>query len=135
MKTKKTVLIVEDEKPVIYALKLKLKNLGHNLVLCFDGDDAVNYLKKNTPDLILLDLLLPKINGFKILEFLKKEKKNIPVVVLSNLSQDEAIKQAKELGVVDYFIKADTHIDDIMKYVDSCLDKKEGSVHFTSNAS
>ena len=89
-------------------LNLKFHNIGFNAQMVHDGKEALDILKKNHFDLILLDLLLPKVDGFEILKKLKKMKINTPVIVSSNLSEKNFIDEAKKLGAVDYFIKAET---------------------------
>ena len=120
-KSKKTILIVEDEKAMAYALKMKLKKTNQDLLMAFDGEEAIKLINDGKPDLILLDLLLPKIDGFQVLEYIHKQGITVPVIVLSNLSKEDAIKKANDLGVVDYFIKSDTPIDEIVTYVERCL--------------
>ncbi|GBE17034.1 sporulation initiation phosphotransferase F [bacterium BMS3Abin15] len=104
----KKILIIEDEGPIARMLNLKFHNIGFNAQMVHDGKEALDILKKNHFDLILLDLLLPKVDGFEILKKLKKMKINTPVIVSSNLSEKNFIDEAKKLGAVDYFIKAET---------------------------
>lgn len=104
----KKILIIEDEKPMANALKLKLKKNGFDVTVAFNGEDGLSFLKKESFDLILLDLIMPKIDGFKVLENLQIQKSSIPVIVLSNLGQDEDKKRAEMLGAKGYFIKSNT---------------------------
>jgi len=115
MKEKKTILIVEDDFYFVKAYSLKLEKEGVNVASVGDGEAATEFLKKNKkPDMIILDLMLPKKNGFEVLKEIKSnnEWKNIPLVILSNLGQEEDIKKGKEMGALDYIVKADTSIEE-----------------------
>lgn len=113
----KKILIAEDEKPMANALSLKLTSAGFETTLVYDGESAVS-AAKNTPfDLIILDLVMPKKDGFFVLAELRKLMIATPVIVSSNLSQEEDIKRAKELGARDYFIKSDTTLAQIVEKV------------------
>jgi len=113
------ILIVEDEEVLSRVMSEKLKNGGYKTEIANDGAEALLMAKKFKPDLILLDLLLPKKNGFEVLRDLKKDGslKDIPVIVLSNLDQDEDIKQAMTSGAVDYFVKSQHPINEIIEKV------------------
>ncbi|MHB1118367.1 MAG: response regulator, partial [Minisyncoccota bacterium] len=102
------VLVVEDEEFLVRALKDNLESEGYDVAVAMDGEAAFDELAKRKPDLILLDLLLPKKNGFDVLKEIKEhlEWKLVPVVVLSNLGEDSEIKRALELGANDYFVKS-----------------------------
>lgn len=113
----KRILIVEDEKPMAHALSLKLRSVGFKITLVYDGESAIFAARKSKFDLIILDLVLPKKNGFSILKTLKKLKITTPVIISSNLSQREDVDRARELGARDYFIKSDTTLTEIVKKV------------------
>lgn len=115
--TAKRILIAEDEKPMANALGLKLRSAGFETTLVYDGESAVSATRESPFDLILLDLVMPKKDGFYVLEELKKSKITTPVIVSSNLSQEEDIKRARELGAKDYFIKSDTTLAQIVEKV------------------
>jgi len=114
---KKKVLVAEDEKPMAKALELKLNNSGFTAKAVFDGEEAVEELEKNDYDLLLLDLMMPRRDGFGVLEWLKEKKKKLPVIVSTNLSQETDIAKAKGLGAVDYFVKSDTPIAEVLERV------------------
>ena len=114
---KKKILIFEDEKPMAHALELKLKHAGFDAKAVFNGEDGIKLLQKEKFSLILLDLIMPKMNGFAVLEALKAQKIETPVIVLSNLSQEEDEKRAKALGVKEFFIKSNTPIVKIVERV------------------
>ncbi len=120
---KKKILVIEDEKPMARALELKLTHAGFAVKAVFNGEDGVELLQKETYALILLDLIMPKMDGFTVLETLKKEKIQIPVMVLSNLSQEDDEKRAKALGAKEFFIKSNTPIATIVEKVSQFLNK------------
>lgn len=118
----KKILIAEDEKPMANALVLKLRSVGFDTTLVYDGESAVTTIQRYQFDLIILDLIMPRKDGFFVLEELKKLKITTPVIVSSNLSQSEDVKRAKELGARSYFIKSDTPLAEIVKQVKSVFD-------------
>ncbi|HBH71305.1 MAG: Response regulator receiver protein [Parcubacteria group bacterium GW2011_GWC1_42_11] len=113
------VLVVEDEDFLVRALKDNLVSEGHSVSVATDGEMAFDELKKKKPSLILLDLLLPKKNGFDVLRDIRSnpEWQHIPVVILSNLGEDSEIKRALELGANDYFVKSQHPIQEVMEKV------------------
>lgn len=117
----KKILIVEDEKPLARALELKLQSSGFTTVVVFDGEAALAALQDGNTSLILLDLILPKLDGFGLLAKLKEQGIKIPVIVLSNLGQQEDINKAKTLGAIDYFVKSDTTLVSLIEQVKRIL--------------
>lgn len=116
-----TVLVAEDEKPLSRALELKLTNQGYNVLVAFDGEEAVEKLKNNKVDLAILDIVMPKLDGFGVLTKIKELKIKVHSVVISNLSQDEDKAKAMGLGASEYFIKSDIPISDIVSYINKTL--------------
>lgn len=121
METKKKILIIEDEKPMAKALELKLNNSGFIATAVFNGQEGMNLIEKNKFDLILIDLVMPVMDGFTFLTEMKNKKIDIPVIVLSNLSQEEDASKAKNLGARDFFIKSNTPIAQIVTSVQKQL--------------
>jgi len=119
---KGTILVAEDEKPLSRALELKLTNQGYTVLTAFDGEDAVEKLKNNKVDLAILDIVMPKLDGFGVLAKIKELKLKVFSVVISNLSQDEDKKKAMDLGASQYFIKSDIPISDIVSFITKTLD-------------
>lgn len=119
--TAKKILIAEDEKPMANALSLKLQSAGFETHVVNDGESAISAVQASPYDLILLDLVMPKKDGFFVLEELRKLKIVTPVIVSSNLSQEEDIRRAKELGAQDYFIKSDTTLAEIVEKAQKAL--------------
>lgn len=117
----KKILIAEDEKPMANALGLKLRSAGFETTLVYDGESAISVLRESQFDLMLLDLVMPKKDGFFVLAELKKLNIAVPVIVSSNLSQEEDIKRARELGARDYFIKSDTSLSQVVEKVKQAL--------------
>lgn len=108
MTDQKKILIVEDEQSLLDMYTMKLEKEGYNVVGAKDGLEGVEKAKQEKPDLILMDVMLPKIDGFRALEEIKRENelKDTPVIMLTNLGQDEDIKKGKEHGALDYLVKA-----------------------------
>ncbi len=123
-KKQKHILIVEDEIFLSNLLKLNLEKEGFEVTQVFDGKNVTKELLIGKKiDLILLDLILPDKNGFVLLEEIKKDPmlSKIPVVILSNLGQEEDILRGKKLGVKDYFVKAKESVESIVKKVKNIL--------------
>jgi len=120
MKNKqKTILVVDDEKPMAHALEMKLTKAGFSVELAEDGDEALQMLEKTSYDLTLMDIMMPKLNGFGVLERMKEKGISSPVFMMSNLGQSEDISKAKGLGAAEYFIKSDTPIGTIVDRIKS----------------
>jgi len=113
----KKILIVEDEKPMARALELKLNHSGFESTIASDGEIALDNLKKQKFDLVLLDLMIPKIDGFGVLKAMKDNKDKTPVIVASNLGQEDDAQKAKSMGAKWYFVKSDTPINKIVDYI------------------
>lgn len=117
--TLKRILITEDEKPMGRALQIKFEKNGFSVTNASDGEEALAFLEKETFDVILLDLIMPKINGFKVLETLKDQGIKTPVCVMTNLSQEEDKEKATKLGARDFFVKSDIAAAEIVERVKS----------------
>lgn len=118
----KKILVVEDEKPIAKAMELKLNSSGFEAKVAFNGKEALEALKKEQFDLVILDLIMPEMDGFTTLAEIKKKNIKTKVIVSSNLSQEEDFKKAKQLGAVDFFIKSDTPISEIVENIKKYLD-------------
>jgi DNA-binding response OmpR family regulator len=123
--TNTNILIAEDEKALASALAEKLSRENYTTTVVANGEEALVALKKKKFDLVLLDLVMPQKNGFEVLEELKEdsELRVVPVIILSNLGEDENIKKALRLGAVDYFVKADHPIAEVVEKVKEQLMK------------
>jgi DNA-binding response OmpR family regulator len=104
----KKILIIEDDKFLRELISRKLTDDGFDTVGAVDGEDGVKKVKEEKPDLVLLDLILPSIDGFEVLSRIKKDPEvaSIPVIILSNLGQKEEVEKGLNLGAADYLIKA-----------------------------
>lgn len=126
MAGKATVLVVEDEEILLTALKEELTMGGYQAEGAADGVEGLEKAKSLKPGLILLDLLMPKMDGMEVLQKLKAdgETRDIPVVILTNLSDYEKISEALSLGAMDYLVKANYKLEDLLEKVKTVLSRK-----------
>ncbi len=117
----KSILIIEDEKPIARALELKLTHAGFQAQTAFNGEEGIAFLEKENFDLVLSDLVMPKLDGFGVLEHMKKKGIKTPVIIQTNLNQAEDEKHAKELGAKEFFIKSNTPIAEIVDHIKNFL--------------
>jgi len=122
----KKILIIEDEKILAEMYKDKFEEAGHQADLVFSSEQALDYLKKEKPDLILLDILLPRENGIYFLKRLKEigEGSKIPVIAFSNYDEPKTKKEALELGAKAYLIKTQYTPKEIVEEIEKILKKK-----------
>lgn len=113
----KRILIAEDEKAIAKALELKLKHEGFGVKSASNGKETIDILLKEKFDLILLDLMMPKLDGFGVLEELKNRQNKTPIIVVSNLGQEEDKKRVKILGAIDFLVKSDTPVAEIVNKI------------------
>ena len=106
--SKKNILVIEDDKFLRELIIQKLLKEGYDVSEAVDGEQGIKKIKEEKPGLVLLDLILPGIDGFEVLSQMKKEPdlSSIPVIILSNLGQKEDVERGLKLGAVDYLIKA-----------------------------
>lgn len=126
---KKVILVVEDEISLSQILSSRLKRAGFDVIQAYNGEEALKILRQKKPGLILLDLILPgKFDGFEVLETMQSDPtlQSSPVVIVSNLGQESDIQRGEQLGVVGYFVKAKTSIDDLVAKIKSILDARQG---------
>jgi len=121
--SKKIILIVEDDEVLMRALYLLFHKGKFTIASAGDGETALKMTERLKPDIVLLDLLMPKMNGFDYLKNAKANTtlKDIPVIVLSNLGDKDDIEKAKALGAEDYFIKSDTDLSVLFDKVNKKL--------------
>jgi len=121
----KKILIIEDDKYFLNILLKKLEKEGFSVISASEGISGIRKLKEEKPDLIILDLVLPGIDGFEILKRAKQnpETKKIPIIILSNLGQEQEVEKGLSLGASDFLIKAHFTpkmvIEKIKKYLSS----------------
>jgi DNA-binding response OmpR family regulator len=116
MEGKHTILIVEDEKPLVRVLKLKLEEAGFEVQTAYNGKKALQSMQQDPADAVLLDLVMPEMDGFAVLGEMKRSWSGVPVIVMSNLDQPEDIAKAKSLGAKDFLIKTDVSVAEIVSY-------------------
>ncbi|HYC79785.1 MAG TPA: response regulator, partial [Candidatus Binatia bacterium] len=125
-KAEKLILIVEDEDALAEVLADALETEGYKVQVCDNGEDGLKVALEKNPDLILLDMLMPKKNGMTMLTELRKSQKPpiSPVIFFTNLNQLDKIASAVEEGAEGYMIKAETSLEEIVKKVDEFFEKK-----------
>jgi len=122
--TEKKILIVDDEADIVETLKFLIESEGINCITAFDGEEALNKTKKEDPDLIILDVMLPKINGYKVCRLLKFDAKykDIPILMVTARSQEEDKIIGSETGADEYITKP-FNIEDLISTIKKYLDK------------
>lgn len=113
------ILIIEDDKFLRELIVRKLSQENFDIIEAIDGEEGIKKIKETTPDLLLLDLILPGIDGFEVLSKIKEDPAtaSIPVVILSNLGQREDVERGLKLGAVDYLVKAHFTPNEIIEKV------------------
>jgi len=113
------ILITEDEPALARTLLLKLEHVGFSVTLAHNGQEALDLIQKGKFDLIVLDLIMPVMDGWEVLAKCHERGITTPIIVASNLGQESDIAKAKELGAVDYLIKSNTTIKEITERIAS----------------
>jgi Response regulator containing CheY-like receiver, AAA-type ATPase, and DNA-binding domains len=105
----KKILLIEDEELIIRLLGKKLAGIGYEVILAMDGQEGLEKMKKDKPDLILLDIVMPRKGGFDVMEEMRKDPDlaKIPVIIVSNSGQPLELDRAKKLGAVDWLVKTE----------------------------
>lgn len=125
---KKRIFLIEDEEVLIDVLQKKLTTEGYDVVVARNGEEGINKLKEtrdNPPDLILLDIIMPKKDGFEVLEERNKDKKlaSIPVIIISNSGQPVELSRAKQMGAQDWLVKTEFDPQEVLDKVNKYLNK------------
>jgi DNA-binding response OmpR family regulator len=122
--SQKKILVVDDEADLVETIRFPLQMEGFNVLVSYNGEDALNQARKENPDLILLDLMLPKLDGYKVCRLLKFDEryKHIPILMLTAKTQEKDKLLGKETGADEYITKP-FDIDDLMKRVKAYLNK------------
>lgn len=113
----KKVLVFEDEKPLSHALELKLTHEGMTVMVASDGQEGLNRLASEQFDVVLLDMMMPVVNGFQVLEYISKLPQKPVVFVLSNLAQSDDRQRVMALGARDFFVKSDTPLSVVVEAI------------------
>jgi two-component system, OmpR family, response regulator VicR len=115
---KKRILVVEDDRSLQNALSEMLTQEGYDTICAFDGEEALKKLSEENVDLVLLDIILPKKDGYEVLAEMKKsEKKDIPVLILTNLEEVDNVQKAISLGATTFMVKSDFSLRDVLAKV------------------
>lgn len=120
MQDKKTILIVEDEAPMLMALAKKFRDNGFEVIEAIDGEDGLNKALEKKPDIVLLDIIMPKIEGIEVMRRIRDDKKwgsEVPIIMLTNLSDADNVAEAAKYRVYDFLVKTDWRLDDIVDIV------------------
>jgi DNA-binding response OmpR family regulator len=122
----KKILIVDDEVDLVETIRFPLEGEGFKVLASYDGEDALNQARKENPDLILLDIMLPKLNGYKVCRLLKFDERyrHIPIVMLTAKTQEKDRTLGKETGADEYLTKP-FDLEELLAKVKSYLSKKE----------
>jgi len=122
------ILLVEDDVMVVKMYTTKLTMEGFTLTSAGNGEEGLAALEKEQPDIVLLDIMMPKMNGLEMLRNVRADDKfkDIPVVMLTNLGdREEDVEKCKELGAQDYWIKANLSLNDLSEKIKNILDQKK----------
>lgn len=127
--TKAKILFVDDDNFLRKVYQSELGDQGYDVILAQDGEEGLEKAKISDPDLIILDMIMPRKNGFEVLTELQNNPatSNIPVIILSNLGQDDDIKKGLDLGAVDYLVKDNITLNTIVEKVSLYLHSKTKS--------
>ena len=117
------VLLAEDDRFLRRAAEARLRQHGLEVLTAVDGEEALRLARAERPDLVLLDVVMPRLQGFEVLKALKQDEAtaHIPVIVLSNLGQARDVEQATALGAVAFLVKAHLSLQDLVQRVDAAL--------------
>lgn len=120
------ILVIEDERLVREAIRRKLASAGFQVIEAGDGEEGLQIAEKEKPDLVLLDLILPLMDGITVLDKLRTSSwgKEIRVIILSNLADSETVQESKKKGISDYLVKTDWTLEDVIKKVKEVLKLK-----------
>ena len=117
----KTILVIEDEEPMLNALVKKFKNEGFNVLKAQDGIEGLESAFKNKPDIMIVDIIMPKLDGISLIKRARMEGnewgKDVPIIMLTNLSDTESVSEAANFGVYDFLVKTDWRLDDVVRLV------------------
>lgn len=121
------ILIADDNKAIAMTLQLKLIQEGFEVKLVENGKEALSLLESEKFDLVILDLIMPELNGFGVLEALKQKNIAVPVIVASDLSQVEDFDRVKQMGAIDFFVKSNMSMTEMTEKIKQYLKNESGS--------
>lgn len=119
----KTILLADNEQFIAIAYRDGLERAGYSVAVASDGQEALDILRARTPDAIVLDLMLPKVNGFEVLQALKNDAwlSRVPVLVLTDLAQETDEAEARSYHIADFLVKSDTSLQDLLTHLQNIL--------------
>jgi DNA-binding NtrC family response regulator len=120
MEDKKHILLVDDDESLLKVVGTMLKGEGYKISTAFDGEEAIELLKKNSYDLVLLDIVMPKVDGFGVLKFVKETPLNVKIVVLTAYSTLKLAVESKQMGARDFVAKPPSR-DDLLNTIKDVL--------------
>jgi two-component system, OmpR family, phosphate regulon response regulator PhoB len=125
---KRKILLIEDEKKIAKAYQEYLEDNEYEVEIAYDGEEGLRQVQSFQPDLILLDIAMPKLDGIAVLRELKSmgATKGIPVIMLTNLDQQENMAETAKLGSTLYFVKANTSLSTLAKWIGDLLEENNG---------
>ena len=123
------VVVADDDRMLRKAAETTLRRQGYSVSTASDGEEALQLIRSEQPDIIVLDLIMPKLQGFDVLHILKQDTltSSIPVIVLSSLTQEQDKQEALDLGAVAYFNKSTFSLGELVKQVEATLTKGQES--------
>jgi DNA-binding response OmpR family regulator len=124
--TKGKILIIEDDRYISKMYQLKLSLEGYDVQVAENGREGVDKVKEFMPDIILLDILMPELDGFEVLKIVKSDDatKDIPVLVMSNLGQEDHVEKGMKLGAIGYIVKSQYTPSKVVEKIKSVIDGK-----------
>ena len=125
IKDMEKILLIEDEELIIRLLSKKLAAIGYDVSLAMDGREGLEKIKQIVPDLVLLDIVMPRMGGFEVMAEMKKDEKiaGIPVIIISNSGQPLELERAKDLGAVDWLVKTEFDPKEVAEKIQKYINK------------
>lgn len=120
MENKKTILIAEDEDAMLSALSKKFTSECFNVLEAKDGEEALSIALGKKPDLVILDIIMPKMDGIDVMKKIREDRKwgfEAPIIMLTNLSDADSVSEAAKFGVYDFLVKTDWRLDNVVSLV------------------
>jgi len=124
---KTKIILIEDDEILSKVIYEELRDADFDVIQAFDGEEGLKLVRSKKPDLVLLDIVLPRKDGFEVLEEMKKspDTKDIPVIVLTMIGKDEDIKRGLQLGADDYIVKSQHAIAEIIEKIEDFFGKEQ----------
>ncbi|MCD4762234.1 response regulator [bacterium] len=122
---KKTILIIEDEVAMLRALVEKFEKEGFNALSAQDGEEGYEVAMKENPDFLIIDIIMPKMDGITLMKKIREDEKwglEVPIIMLTNLSDPESVSEAAKYKVYDFLVKTDWRLNDVVKLVKERLE-------------